>query len=110
MSDPLLQREAEVPRTRSTGGAIVVAVAFFSLFTALGASAFVIRVRALASRSYAAHAFPQRVELAEPPAPVLAYVPDVPSDAFVQRTANVRTPPHCNGSPGYPPGTGEDCQ
>src|SRR5436190_34082 len=50
MSDPVLQREAEVPRTRSTGGAIVVAVAFFSLFTALGASAFVIRVRASAAR------------------------------------------------------------
>jgi hypothetical protein len=49
MSDPVLQREAEVPRTRSTGGAIVVAVAFFSLFTALGASAFVIRVRSLAT-------------------------------------------------------------
>src|SRR6185436_3608451 len=49
MSDPVLQREAEVPRTRSTGGAIVVAVAFFSLFTALGASAFVIRVRSLAA-------------------------------------------------------------
>jgi hypothetical protein len=52
MSDPVLQREAEVPRTRSTGGAIVVAVAFFSLFTALGASAFVIRVRAMATRGY----------------------------------------------------------
>jgi hypothetical protein len=52
MSDPVLQREAEVPRTRSTGGAIVVAVAFFSLFTALGASAFVIRVRAMATQGY----------------------------------------------------------
>jgi hypothetical protein len=69
MSDPLLQREAEVPRTRSTGGAIVVAVAFFSLFTALGASAFVIRVRALATRGYVVH--PQLVEIAEPAAPVL---------------------------------------
>ncbi len=41
-----------------------MAVAFFSLFTALGASAFVIRVRALATRGYA-----QAVPLA--PAPIL---------------------------------------
>jgi hypothetical protein len=67
MSDPVLQREAEVPRTRSTGGAIVVAVAFFSLFTALGASAFVIRVRSLATRGC-----PQAMAA---PAPILAIEP-----------------------------------
>jgi hypothetical protein len=41
---PKLQREAEFPRPRSSGAAIV-AVAALAMFTAIGASAFVVRAR-----------------------------------------------------------------
>jgi hypothetical protein len=84
MSDPVLQREAEVPRTRSTGGAIVVAVAFFSLFTALGASAFVIRVRSMAARGCpserprAVELVPRVVDIMPMPAPAPRLVADGP--------------------------------
>ena len=41
---PKLKREAELPRPRSSGAAIV-AVAALAMFTAIGASAFVVRAR-----------------------------------------------------------------
>src|SRR5262249_11331214 len=59
---PKLQREAELPRPRSSGAAIV-AVSALAMFTAIGASAFVVRARmershcrqaASAARFYAA--------------------------------------------------------
>jgi hypothetical protein len=44
MPEAKLTREVEVPRPRSSGAA-VVAVASLAMFTAVGASAFVVRVR-----------------------------------------------------------------
>jgi hypothetical protein len=41
---PKLRREAEIPRPRSSGAAIV-AVASLAMFTAIGTSAFVVRAR-----------------------------------------------------------------
>jgi hypothetical protein len=47
MQDPVLIREAEVPRPR-TQGAALVAMTFLALFAALGTAAFALRVRSLA--------------------------------------------------------------
>ncbi len=44
MPEPVLVREVELPRTRSSGAAVVL-VAAVAMFTAVGASAFVVRVR-----------------------------------------------------------------
>lgn len=44
MAEPVLVREVELPRTRSSGAAVVL-VAAMAMFTAVGASAFVVRVR-----------------------------------------------------------------
>jgi hypothetical protein len=44
MPEPVLHREVELPRSRSSGAAVVL-VAAVAMFTAVGASAFVVRVR-----------------------------------------------------------------
>jgi hypothetical protein len=56
MSEPVLRREVEVPTQRSTGAAIAVIGAFGVLFSALAASAFVVRVRTLQTRNLAMRA------------------------------------------------------
>jgi hypothetical protein len=70
MADPVLTREVEVPRPRPQGAALV-AVTFLALFSALGASAFVIRVRSMQSPSAARDVEPS----AGPIAPVVALAP-----------------------------------
>src|SRR5262245_43328946 len=52
---PKLTPEVEIPRPRSSGVA-VVAVAALAMFTAVGASAFVVRVRMTGNTPCAAHA------------------------------------------------------
>src|SRR3989304_1163937 len=44
MQDPKLSREVELPRSRSNGAAVIL-VAAMAMFTAVAASAFVVRVR-----------------------------------------------------------------
>lgn len=61
---PKLAPEVEIPRPRSSGIA-VVAVAALAMFTAVGASAFVVRMRML-HRPCAAHAMMMRREAAPP--------------------------------------------
>ena len=49
MAEPVLNREVDLPRPRSSGAA-VVAVASLAMFTAVGASAFIVRVRSAPPR------------------------------------------------------------
>jgi hypothetical protein len=49
MAEPALHREVDLPRPRSSGAA-VVAVASLAMFTAVGASAFIVRVRSAPPR------------------------------------------------------------
>lgn len=71
MQDPKLSREVELPRSRSNGAAVIL-VAAMAMFTAVAASAFVVRVRMQRERG-AAYRLPAAAVEAVPfdPLPVM---------------------------------------
>jgi hypothetical protein len=74
MAEPVLRREVEIPRTRSSGAAVIL-ISAMAMFTAVGASAFVVRVRMAEMKhrhTFSSAAVPLAAPIAvtpEPPAP-----------------------------------------
>jgi hypothetical protein len=103
---PKLAPEVEIPRPRSSGIA-VVAVAALAMFTAVGASAFVVRMR-MSHRPCAAHFEKMRRQAAPPRAARLEL-----RDVFIQAAARGDDETALEIYRGLPPGsdpTGELAQ